>query len=550
MKIIIALFITLQFLSIEVSAQKKKLEKANEKYEQLAFIDATEIYLEVAKSGYKSEELYKKLGNSYYFNANYENADKWYRELFAIAPAVNEPIYYLRYSQSLKAIGKDEESEKWFDKYAEKVGLSEKKYKKAEDYLAIIEKNSNRYNIKPLSINTTGIDFGSAFLEDKIVYASTQNKTSNFKRKSPWDGLSFLDLYEARKNKYGELIGSQKLKGDVNTKLHESSAIFTKDGKTMYFTRNNTKRKSKRSKKQIQNLKIYRAHLINDKWVNVEDLSINGDDFSTAHPALSSDETLLYFASDRPESIGQTDLFKVSINVNGSLGNVINLGEAVNTKGRESFPFITKDNELYFSSDGHYGLGGYDVFYTKINEDTTFGSLLNVGKPINSSFDDIAFIIEDHKGYISSNRLGGLGYDDIYSFVEIEDIKEILVGDDIAKILNIIIHFDLDKSFIRPDAQVELEKLVVFMKKYPTFKIDIRSHTDSQASYSYNIGLSDRRAKSTLKYLVQRGIPIENLSAKGYGETQLVNNCTNGVKCTDTKHEENRRSEFIVKKIN
>ncbi|MGO4773485.1 OmpA family protein [Flavobacterium sp. W22_SRS_FK3] len=638
MKTLFLLFIITRLLTFSGFAQERKLDKANQKYEQLAYIDATEIYLDVAKSGFKSEELFKKLGNSYYFNANYQEATIWYGQLFSFVGSLSESIYYLRYSQSLKAIGRDKESQQWFDKYANKSGLINTRFKSADDYLAIIEQNSGRFTIQSLAINTPGIDFGSAFYDDKIVFASTKDTTTVYKRKSEWDGLSFLDLYEATKNEDGTLIDPVKLKGDVNTNLHESTAVFTKDGKTMYFTRSNITPKTKRTKNQHVHLKIYRAHLVNGKWKDVEDLSINSDNFSTAHPALNNDDTILYFASDRPESIGLTDLYNVTIAPDGSLGEVHNLGEEINTKGRESFPFITSDNELYFSSDGHYGLGGYDVFYAKIDENKTYTNLLNVGKPINSSYDDIAFIIDKNKGYISSNRLGGYGYDDIYSFIETKDIKELLKskvfgvvsdrstkepipnatvkvldsnneelfvlqtdslgyyeaevqyseayflearkityssdnayskrevrlrehnfeleqiikkikeGDDLAKTLNIIIHFDLDKSFIRRDAQVELEKLVVFLKKNPSLKVDIRSHTDSQASDSYNIALSNRRAKSTLKYLVKRGILKENLSAKGYGETQLVNDCTNGIKCTDAKHEENRRSEFIVKR--
>lgn len=637
-KIKMAAIIVLQFLVVIGYAQERKLNKANQKYDQLAFVDATEVYLNVAQSGYKSEELFKKLGNSYYFNANYEEASKWYGELFAFIPSVTEPSYYLRYSQSLKAIGRDSESEEWFDKYAKKVGLSGKTHKNAKDYLAIIEANSGRYEIKPLAINTEGVDFGTAFFEDKIVFASTRDSASIFKRRSAWDGLSFLELYEAKVDEEGTLGEPTKLKGDINTKMHESSAVFTKDGKIMYFTRNNITPKTKRSKDDVQHLKIYRAHLINGEWTNVEDLSINGDNYSTAHPALSVDERVLYFASDMPQSLGQTDLFMVSINTDGSLGQVTNLGEKINTEGRESFPYITEEDELYFSSDGHYGLGGYDVFYSKINDNKTFGDLINVGEPINSPFDDVAFVIRKHKGYISSNRLGGSGNDDIYSFVETKDIKELLKskiygivtdettkeplanatitildesnnelvqlqtdargyyetqvdyskayilkakkdgyssddayaikeikerehnfelekvktevseGDDVADLLNIIIHFDLDKSFIRSDAQTELEKLVVFMKENPHVKVDIQSHTDSRADDAYNVALSERRAASTLNYLVQRGISKDRLTAKGFGETQLVNGCVNGVKCSDDEHEKNRRSEFIVRK--
>ena len=638
--IIFILLVIQIFLGVKISySQERKLKKADEKYDQLSYIDAMEIYLKVAESGYKSEELFKKLGNSCYFNADYECSAKWYRELFGLNGSISDSKYYLRYSQSLKAIGKDLESEEWFDIYTQNNGLSNDNTKNAKDYLAIIDNNSGRYKLEPLSINTDGVDFGGSILGDNLVYASTKHAGSLIKKRSAWDGMPFLDLYEAPIDKEGILGKPKKLKGDINTRFHESSGVFTKDGKTMYFTRSNvTPDRKFKSKDDIQRLKIYRAHLVNGKWINIEDLSINNDSYSTAHPALSPDEKILYFVSDMPGSMGGTDLFKVVINPDGSLGRVSNLGESINTVGRESFPYVTKDNELYFSSDGHFGLGGYDVFYTPISKDLNNANLLNVGAPINSQYDDIAFMIDEGKGYITSNRTGGKGQDDIYHFIELKDIKELLkskiygritdeltnkplsgafveildennkkvtelqtddtgyyeaevdydssyiikvnkqkynsedaysikkvrerehkfklkriiekvkTGDDIAKILNIKIHFDFDKSNIRSDARVELEKLLIALKENPNLKIEIRSHTDSKGNASYNMFLSERRAKSTLNYLVQNGIDKSRLTAKGYGETQLINNCTNGIPCSDEKHAANRRSEFVIKR--
>ncbi len=635
-KLIIVVFI---LGTVFTYAQEGKLKLANKKFDQFAYIDASKIYSDLAASGYESEELFQKLGDTHYFNANYAEAAKWYGELFNVTESVR-PEYLLRYSQSLKAIGKDELSAKWFDKYATKANLSGKEFENADDYMQIIEENSERYTMQPLGINTNGVDFGTSFRDGKLVFASTQaeRNISNSNR-SAWDGLSYLDLYEASINEDGSLEAPLKLEGDVNTKLHESSAVFTKDGKTMYFTRNNTTPRAKRSKKETQYLKIYRAHLVEGEWTNVEDLSINGDNYSTAHPALSSMEDKLYFVSDMPGTVGQTDLFMVPINQDGTLGKPVNLGEKINTKGRESFPYITKDNELYFSSDGHFGLGGYDVFYVKLEGNGYSGSLLNVGKPINSPFDDIAFVIDNHKGYISSNRLGGQGYDDIYSFVENKDIKdlyktkvfgvvtdkktkqplsnatitivdennvtfatlqtdengyyeteversvnyiikalkdkydgddvfskknkkdrehnfelsrnvfEVQEGDDIAKLLNIIIYFDYDKSNIRPDATIELEKIIAVLKQNPEMKVDVRSHTDSRANDQYNIALSQRRNVATLKYIIEKGgISASRLTGKGYGETQLVNACANGIECSEEMHQDNRRSEFIIVK--
>jgi len=645
MKHILFIFISFFILGSTSSiAQERKLKKANEEYNQLAYVDATKVYLEVAKSGYKSEELFEKLGDTYYFNANYTEAEKWYEALFSLTEESVKPIYYLRYSQSLKAVGKDDVSKKWFDKYALKANLTGKEFENADDYLQIINQNSDRYTIKNLDTNTEGIDFGAGYKDKdtydykKIVYATTDGiaKVSS-RRRSTWDGLSFLNLYEATVNEDGSLSSPIKIEGDVNTKFHESSAVFTSDGKTMYFTRNNSSPKSKRSKKEQQYLKIYRAHWVNGAWGNIEDLSINGDNYSTAHPALNPSEDKLYFVSDVPQTIGQTDIFMATINKDGSLGKPVNLGEKINTKGRESFPYITKDNELYFSSDGHYGLGGYDVFYVKLKGNGYKGSLINVGKPINSSYDDFAFVIDHHKGFVSSNRAGGKGYDDIYSFIENKDIKElsksklfgvvtdantkepianatisvldknnnevttiktdakgyyqalierskthlvkvhkdkydgddvyfeknlveiehnfelsknvveVTQGEDIAKLLNVVIYFDKDKYNIRNDAKVELEKIIAALKQNPSIKLDIRSYTDSRANDSYNMILSQKRNDATLQYIINRGINSNRLTGRGYGESQLTNNCSNGVPCDEKMHQANRRSEFIIK---
>ena len=612
--------------------QEVKLDRANKKYADLAYIDASELYLDLAESGYRSEELFRKLGNIYYFNAKYAEAARWYRELFSLTEDF-EPIYYLRYSQSLKALGNEELSIRWFNTYVEKEAPIPTPFENAMDYLDIIEKNSGRYTMEPVNINSTGVDFGAAFHEKNLVFASTRKKKSRV-RLSPWDGLSFLNLYEAPIETDGLLGTPKKLRGKVNTRYHESSAVFTSDGNTMYFTRNNVTPYKKKRKQDIQHLKIYRATLKKGRWIDVEDLPINGDGYSNAHPVLAPTEDSMYFVSDRPGSFGLTDIYSVDINPDGSLGDPKNLGEKINTKGRESFPFLAIDNELYFSSDGHYGLGGYDIFYVKIKEDGSYGNLLNVGRPLNSPFDDVAFTIRGDKGYISSNRPDGLGHDDIYSFTETEKIRDVLKtkvfgvvtdsetnaplkgatitisneddlvlaelktdekgyyetevdrhlphfikvekesyepedtysqkgrqesehnfelkkydfkeGVDIAKLLDITIYFDFDKSDIRPDAALELEKMVSAMKLHPSIKINVRSHTDSRGDDDYNMALSERRAKSTVDYLVTRGIPATRLTSQGYGESQLVNHCSNGAQCTEKEHQLNRRSEFIV----
>jgi outer membrane protein OmpA-like peptidoglycan-associated protein len=348
-----------------------------------------------------------------------------------------------------------------------------------------------------------------------------------------------------------------------------------------------------------------------------------------------------------PGTLGQSDLYKVEIKSDGSFGTPVNLGNVINTEGRETFPMVTSDGELYFASDGHPGLGGLDVFVAKAQADGSYKEVQNVGEPVNSPKDDFGYLINDQTrlGYFTSNREGGQGGDDIYRFkenkkltceqmlsgvvtdketglpiadakvtlsdasfkmlkevttdkegkfdfglveceskyyiktekteyntvetptmtaketgktfvpIELEkSVKPVKVGDDLFKAFGIkIIYFDLDKSFIRPDAAVELAKILDVMEQNPTMEIDVRSHTDCRQTAKYNMALSDRRAKSTMAWLVEKGIAKSRLTGRGYGESQLVNNCgcepTNESNCTEEQHQANRRSEFIITKL-
>lgn len=625
-------------------AQERKLDKADKKYDSYAFINAIEIYEEVAEEGYKSKELFEKLGNAYYYNADLASAAKWYEELFKLGEEV-APEYYFRYAQALKSEKRYAESDQKMQEFSKLTGsdIRGNKFINTRNYLDQIAEQSGRFRITNLGVNSPYSDFAPSFyLENNLVFSSARDTGVAKRYKHKWNARPFLDLYGAEVADNGSLANVDKFSSKLNTKYHESTTVFTKDGNTMYFTRNNYyKGKYKKDRKGINKLKIFRATRENDRWTNIEELPFNSDLYSVAHPALSVDEKKLYFASDMPGTVGQSDLFVVDINDDGTFGEPKNLGKGINTEARENFPFISKDNELYFSSDGHVGLGGLDVFVMRLDDEEQI--IYNVGEPVNSPVDDFSFIIntKTKKGYFASNRDGGQGDDDIYSFVEMKPIQweceqelvgvikdsktnEILagaqvklfsndntelentysddqgnfrfktilecdevyfvrgskkdyntaevllpkqeepgvrstvlllekeevpfeVGDDLAKILNIpIIYFDFDKSNIRPDAAAELEKVVTVMKKYPTLKIDVRSHTDSRGTDSYNMKLSQRRNESTRAYIVSRGIDASRLIGAGYGETRHVNKCSNGVKCSEEEHQLNRRSEFIV----
>jgi outer membrane protein OmpA-like peptidoglycan-associated protein/tetratricopeptide (TPR) repeat protein len=629
------------FICVNAFSQKGKLAEADKKYEQYAYIDAIEIYEQVAEKGYKSVELFQKLGNSYYFNSEFEKSARWYTELFNLTQQV-EPEYYYRYSQSLKSIGNYDKANEMMALFSQKSAedLRGKLYVSNTNYLDKIRENSGRFNIKNAGLNSDQSDYGGAFFGDDLIFTTARDTGGLLVRKMKWNNKAFSNLYASKAKVDGTMAMPEKFTNILNSKFNEASAVFTKDQKTMYFTRNNyTDGKKGKSKDRSTLLKLYKATFDEIEWVDVEELNFNSDQFSCAHPALSPDDHLLYFASDMPGGFGQSDIYKIEILADGKFGKPVNLGPAINTEGKETFPFVSAENELYFSSDGHPGLGGLDVFVSKVNDDGTQYEVLNLGEPLNSKTDDFAFMIDSasRNGFVSSNRPGGLGSDDIYRFTETRKLtceqvlegnivdeetgdllndsqvtlldanfkviketyadalgyfnfrvlcdklyyikaskiahetKEVSVivpkeygkvtvnvpldkriktfteGDDLGPKLGIrMIYFDLDKSNIRTDAALELEKVLAVMQKNPELKIDIRSHTDSRQTETYNQKLSDRRAKSTMNWLIQNGIAATRLTAKGYGESQLVNKCEDGVDCTEAEHQQNRRSQFIV----
>ena len=631
--------------SLLFAQPEKELEKANEMYKNFSYVDAIKIYERIAQKGFVNQEMLQSLGNAYYYNAEYKKALPWYEQLFQEGKYKVKPEYYYRYAQTLKSVGDYTQADKMMAKFVELTNANDTRaalFEENKDYQTVIKNNSGRFQLNNASVNTENSEYGTAFYGDKIVFAGATDARKAKRGVSQWTGESFYDLYEAEH--FDQKLGSRKpFSSSINTQFNESTPVFTKDGNTMYFTRNNYVNRKLGS--DIENtilLKILRATKDkNGNWGDIVEVPFNSDQYNVAHPALSPDEKYLYFASDMPGSFGNSDIFRVEILGDNQYGTPENLGNIINTAGRESFPYISKDNVLYYSSDGIPGLGGLDIFAVKFNADGSTSKPVNIGMPGNSADDDFCFVFNsDSKiGFLTSNRPGGKGKDDIYSFHEdkpllfscqknikgiVKDAKtkaviadakvilsdkvmkevstdqsktdgtftfekvncndshyylrgekekyetaevnvtvgkdevvyEILLnprqvavekGMDLAKVFEIKeIKFDYNKANIRPDAAVELTKIVEVMREYPKMKIDIRSHTDSRGADSYNLKLSDRRAKATLEWIVKQGIDRKRLKAKGYGETRLVNGCSNGVPCTEEEHQENRRSEFIV----
>lgn len=418
--------------------QQALLKVADKQFRKQQYIEAQQMYLKVLEKEYRSAKIFQNLGDTYYYNGQFENASKWYKELIESYPNQFDPEYLFRYAQSLKSYGDYKSADNYMDEFS-KVNSEDIRanlFTKQKNYLKRIEYQSNRYEIEKASINSKFSDFGTSFYGDHIVFSSSRDTLLIRQRKHKWTEESFLDLYISKYNpNNGELSEVFRFSDQLNSKFHESTPVFTKDGKTVYFTRNNlNKNLIRKNAKKVNRLKIYKATKAeNGTWNSPEELPFNSDDYSIAHPALSYDEKTLYFSSDMPGGFGQSDLYKVAIENNGVYGQIENLGNKINTEGKETFPFITNQNELYFASDGHQGLGGLDIFITRLMANGSHRDIINIGKPINSTKDDFAFIINNDMkiGYFSTNRDDAYK-DDIYSFLELLKIKsfyaEIIIG--------------------------------------------------------------------------------------------------------------------------
>jgi len=610
-----------------VSAQNKDTKKADQFYDRLAYTDAVGAYQKLLKQGKGSRYVFERLANSYYFINNTKKAETYYKRVVKGRKVKPEPVY--NYAQALKANGKFSEYNTWMKKFSDLSPDDSRatEFMKNPNYVPQIMEDFPRYEAKNLEdINTEYSEFGGIIVGKDFYFSSTRNTS---RKKYHWDEQPFLDIYKAKV--VGDVIkNAVLLEGDVNTKFHEGNVALTSDGKRMYFDRNDyLNGKFKKNEEGINQINIYYTEWVDGAWKGVYSLPFNSSEYSTGHPALSSNGNDLYFVSDMPGGKGGSDIYKVSIDEGGNFGTPQSLGNNINTEGKEVFPYIDSNGDLYFSSDGHQGLGGLDGFHAEVNGNG-FDKPINLGKGANSESDDFAFIYDSNTqtGFMSSNREGGKGADDIYAIRAIEppcevdmdisvvneytnepifgarldlyDTKEnrlstkstgesgngnllaecdkdhivqafmrgfesnalvieaspngklsktialrpieaIIVDDKVE--LNPIL-FDYDKHNIKPQAAFELDKLIEIMNKYPNMKIVVESHTDTRGKAEYNRNLSEKRAQSTVQYVISQGIDASRISGKGFGLDNPEVDC--GSNCTEADHQKNRRSEFNI----
>ncbi len=415
--------------------QSQNEKMAKRFFERTYYSEAIPLYEKVAKDK-QSVEILGNLADSYYFTGDFAKAKIWYGMLIMKYRQEAGPEYIFKYVQTLKAAGDYKNANDVYIDYLKKKNKSDliPAFEKEVHTLENISAIGNRFEILNLPLNTRFSEFGAFPDGDTLVFSGVGRTFGLLDKKYKWNDERYLDLLSIPigRTMIDTIVTAYNKK--LNTVMHEGNAVFTKDGKTIYFTRNYVKNgKRAKNSEKVSVMQIFKADFDGKEWVETASLPFNSTDFSTEHPAISTDGQTLYFSSDMPGGFGSFDLYKVSVN-GGVFGIPENLGSNINSEKREQFPFVSTDGKLYFASDGHGGYGSLDVLVADILPNG-FDVVKNVGLPVNSGYDDFSFNInsDTKEGYFASNRPGGNGSDDIYRLVEtkpliIEDCSQVIAG--------------------------------------------------------------------------------------------------------------------------
>jgi len=625
------IFIFLAFLSSCVTTKTAVKEFNNAEYYSAATKFQKVIKEGDSKNSFLLAEALRKSNRLW-------QAQKYYTD--AINNGYKEEIAYYYLALSLKSNNAYDQADSLISNYLLK-GKDESVLILMKNELQNINNlrnypDTSYYRVKNLeAINTEFAEYSPSFSNDKLFFVSNRISEKIYSG----TGTPFTDLFEVKtRGANVELSSLKKLGENINNeKVNAGSITFSEDGMYMIFAKGNDGKSSGRN-----NVDLYWSRFRRGGWTNPRLLNVNTSRSWDSTPYLSKDGKTLYFASNRSKGFGGTDIYKANVNRRGRWINIQNLGPEINTPGNELFPSVTEDGRLYFSSDNHEGFGGLDIFVAsrKGGEIT----ITNPGKPLNSRGDDFGVNpYNPTRGFFTSNRDGGKGDDDIYTFVNNDpnlkivnyvlkgttltqsnndkdlvilgnssvklldnegtvieetftddngqfefkvftDEDYILIGEkenyfstrgdfstigkelDKSKLVEFItnvefeknlildrivvnksivldnIYYDLDKADIREDAALELDKLVIILKDNPNISIELSSHTDDRSSVEYNQDLSQRRAESAVSYILSKGIDQNRISAKGYGESQLIIQNAQ----TEEEHQINRRTEFKV----
>lgn len=701
-------------LAFQLKAQNIAQTNADQLYKSYAYSEAVESYAKLLKRNPDNEYYIQQIAYCYQKMGQYQQALSYYEKHVQSKRAKYEDQF--EYGMLLLT---DQQFEKAIEQFRKCMELNSTDKRPTAQIERI--QNFGKFNLLHLvdtvicaPYNTRFADMSPAFFHESIAFVSARDSSKG--NTYSWNNQPFLDIYQFGTDKNGD-SEIQKIPG-VNTKFHEGPMVFTNKDETIWFTRNNQKT-TNASGEQTNNLRIYEADWDGKRWNNLRDFQHNSNNYSVGHPAFSPDGNTMYFASNMPGTVGETDLFRVKKtqveNKKGVMENnwtqPQNMGPQFNTIGKEMFPFVDERGVLLFASDGLPGFGGLDIFAAFPVADSF--NVINLGQPINSTYDDFSFIVKNNfsDGYFTSNRPGGIGSDDIYSFyigmqnllINVKSLKnnhpladvnitytvngerktlgktdeqgtiwmevdfhtnyyfeashssylnnsDSLQAFEIFKIsdhsktiyldgatqLQVLslneenndpvagvsvsfklpdgqilekmtdgtgkatvtldntgiyeirmqrkgyikeseritvdqiglanysitkqmvpvypgktfklknLYYDVNSSLIRPDAALVLDELFTFLEGSPELKIELGSHTDCRADADYNLWLSQKRAQSAVDYLVSKGFEKNRITAVGYGESKLLNQCADGVECSEDEHQKNRRTEIKI----
>lgn len=425
--------------------QSPTIISANKLFSKKLYMQAIPKYESVLKKDSNHVDVLQNLGECYRLTNNNKGQLICYGTLISIGKA--EDIDRLYYGQALMEAGRYDEAKKYLEEY--KGDNRGEAFSKALSTLQKFSKNADAYAIDTVPFNSIYDDFSAVtFLENKVVFTSTRTKGAWISRHHGWTDRNYCQMYMTEKGAGGKYEKPVVFLDDFSSKFNDGPFCSSKDGQTIFFTRNTTSKKEK-SVDGTQKLKIFQAVIIKGDPQSLMEMKFNSTEYNCAHPALSADGNTLYFASDMGGGQGGMDIWYCKKDAGGVWGTPINMGDKVNTKGTEIFPSITEDNLLYFASNGHPGLGGLDIFETKIKNDIP-AKVYNMGKPVNSEHDDFAYNLnsDGKKGFFSSNRKTGGMNDDIYS---VDVLRKVVRG----KIVNFIVK-DKNTQEILPLAKIKM----------------------------------------------------------------------------------------------
>lgn len=404
-----------------------KLATADEQMARGEYYDASKTYRKIynkltkkvdrplrGEVAFKMANAHRMLSQSARAAAAYQNAIRY---------GYPDTLAQLYLAQMLHADGKYSQAIRAYQEYLMQNPRSSTAINGLKGALIAdsLRANPNRYIVKSAKLfNSRRSDFSPMF-NDEILYFTTTNEKVVGEKRSEITGMKKSDIWMARKNERGEWLRPEAVEGELNSDMDEGIASFSPDGSTMYLT------VARRMPDRNTGVEIYTSSRSDASWSKPVKLEITADTISSfGHPSVSPDGKYLYFSSDMP-GFGGKDLWRIDLQERA--GSLENLGEQINTPGDDVFPYVVSDSILIFSSNGHPGMGGLDLFRATLQPDGNW-IVSNMGAPLNSNADDFGMTYNPHKantGYFSSNRGDGRGYDHLFSF-ELPDLKINLSG--------------------------------------------------------------------------------------------------------------------------